>query len=118
MDTRPFGFPALVVTSPDLAIQTCQTHDLSKPDVLVPLIAPMSGGPTFFDRNGAEWKRGRELYHHGFSMRSVVGYVPYILQEVEVDVDVLRELATTGDTFLMDEITCRYVMDIIGNVTM
>ncbi|KAE8419472.1 putative N-alkane-inducible cytochrome P450 [Aspergillus pseudocaelatus] len=118
MDTWPFGFSTLVVTSPDLAVQTCQTYDLLKPDALVAFITPMTGGPTFFDRNGAEWKRGRDLFSHGFSMRSVMGYVPYILQEVEVYVDVLRGLAKTGNTFLLDEITCRYVMDIIGNVAM
>ncbi|KAE8349705.1 putative N-alkane-inducible cytochrome P450 [Aspergillus coremiiformis] len=118
MDAWPFGFSTLVITSPDLAVQTCQTHDLSKPDALAAFITPMTGGPTFFDRNGAEWKYGRELFNHSFSMRSVMGYVPYILQEVEVYVDVLRDLAKTGDTFLLDEITCRYVMDIIGNVAM
>lgn len=103
---------------PDLAVQVCETNDLGKPDALFPLLAPMSGGPTLFDRNGAEWKHGRALFNHGFSMRSVIGYVPYILQEVEVYVDVLRDLSRTGDTFLMDEITCRYMMDIIGNVAM
>ncbi|KAL4946295.1 hypothetical protein BDV06DRAFT_234643 [Aspergillus oleicola] len=118
MDTWPFGFSALVVTSPDLAVQSCQTHDLGKPDSLVPLIAPMSGGPTLFVQNGPEWKHGRALFYHGFSMRSVMGYVPYILQEVEVFVDVLRDLSRTGDTFLFDEVACRYVMDIIGNVAM
>ncbi|KAB8272983.1 cytochrome P450 [Aspergillus minisclerotigenes] len=116
MDTWPFGFSTPVVTSPGLAVQTCQSYDLLKPDVLSACITPMTGGPTFFDRNGAEWKRGRDLFSHGFSMRSVMGYVPYILQEVEIYVDVLRDLAKTGDTFLLDEITCRYVMDIIGNV--
>ncbi|KAL2835471.1 putative N-alkane-inducible cytochrome P450 [Aspergillus pseudoustus] len=118
MDTWPFGFSALVVTSPDLAVQACQALDLPKPDLLVPLISPMAGARTIFDSNGPEAKRGRELFHYGFSMRSVLGYVPCILQEVEVYVDVLRKLAKTGKIFLMDEITCRYVMDIIGNVAL
>ncbi|KAL4957494.1 cytochrome P450 [Aspergillus filifer] len=117
MDTWPFGFSALVVTSPDLAVQSCQTHDLAKLDSLIPLIAPMSGGPTLFVQNGTEWKHGRALFHQGFSMRSVMGYVPYILQEVEV-FDVLRDLSRSGVTFLFDEIACRYVMNIIGNATM
>ncbi|KAL4801043.1 N-alkane-inducible cytochrome P450, partial [Aspergillus venezuelensis] len=118
MDTWPFGFSVLVVVSPDLAVQSCQTHDLAKPDSLIPLIAPMSGGPTLFVQNGTEWKHGRALFHQGFSMRSVMGYVPYILQEVDVFVGVLRDLSQSGDIFIFDEIACRYVMDIIGNVTM
>ncbi|KAL3461959.1 putative N-alkane-inducible cytochrome P450 [Aspergillus heterothallicus] len=118
LDTWPFGPPMLAVTSPDLAIQTCQSHNLRKPDSLIPHIRPMAGGPSIFDTNGAEAKRGREIFHYGFSMRSVFGYMPYLLQEVEVYVDVLRDLAKTGETFSLDTITCRYVMDIIGNVTM
>ncbi|KAL5342020.1 cytochrome P450 [Aspergillus crustosus] len=118
IDTWPFGFSILIVTSHDIAIQACQTHDLPKPAVISPLIDPMAGGPTVFTTNGSEQKRGRELFHHGFSMRSVFGYMPFILQEVEVYVDVLRDLAKTGETFRMDEITCRYMMDVIGNVTM
>ncbi|KAL3481367.1 putative N-alkane-inducible cytochrome P450 [Aspergillus californicus] len=114
MDTWPFGFSILLVTSHDLAIQACETHDLPKPDALIPLIVQMAGGPTIFTTNGSEQKRGRELFYYGFSMRSVFGYMPYILQEVEVYVDVLRGLAQTGESFLMDEITCRYMMDIIG----
>ncbi|KAL3485372.1 cytochrome P450 [Aspergillus germanicus] len=75
----------------------------------------MTGGRTIFDTNGPEAKRERELFHQGFSMRSVYGYVPYIIQEVEVYVDVLRELARSGDTFNLDVLVCRCVMDIIGN---
>ncbi|KAL4908430.1 hypothetical protein BDW74DRAFT_188459 [Aspergillus multicolor] len=118
VDTWPFGFSILVVTSHELAIQACQTHDLPKPEAIIPLIAPMAGGPTIFTTNGPEQKRGREIFHPGFSMRSVLGYMPFILQEVEVYVDVLRGLAKTGETFLMDEITCRYMMDVIRNVAM
>ncbi|KAL4966744.1 cytochrome P450 [Aspergillus stella-maris] len=98
MDAWPFGFSVLVVTSPDLAVQSCQTHDLGKPDSLIPLIAPMSGGPTLFVQKGTEWEHGRALFHPGFSMRSVMGYIPYILQEVDVFVGVLRNLSRSGDT--------------------
>ncbi|KAJ0420245.1 putative N-alkane-inducible cytochrome P450 [Aspergillus carlsbadensis] len=118
IDAWPFGFSGLVVTSPDLAVQACQSMELAKPYYVVPLMSPMTGGSTIFDTNGPEAKRGREVFHQGFSMRSVFGYLPCIVQEVEVYVDRLRELAKSGDNFLLDVLACRCVMDIIGNATM
>ncbi|KAL2839011.1 cytochrome P450 [Aspergillus pseudodeflectus] len=118
IDTWPFGFSMLVVTSPNLAFQACQNHDLAEPYSMAPFVSHMTGGRTIFDTNGPEARRKRQLFHQGFNMRSVYGYVPYIIQEVEIYVDVLRELAKSGDTFLLDVLVCRCVMDIIGNVTM
>ena len=118
IDVWPFGFPMLVVISPELAVQACQTYDLPKPNALAPFIRPMAGGPSFFDTNGAEWKQGRGTFNHGFSAQAAIRHVPHIIEEAEVYVDVLRQHAEKGDTFSLDEITCNYVMDIIGNIAL
>jgi hypothetical protein len=73
-------------------MQTCQTHDLGKPDVLSPFIAPMAGGSSFFfDSNGTEWNRSRELFPHAFSIKASMEHVPQIIEEAEAYVDILRE---------------------------
>ncbi|KAE8383240.1 putative N-alkane-inducible cytochrome P450 [Aspergillus bertholletiae] len=115
LDVWPFGVPMLLVSSLELAVQACQTYDLPKPDVLAPIIGEMAGGPNIFVTNGAEWKRARELFNHGFSMSAVMARIPHIIEEANVFADILREHARKGDTFLLDHVACNYVMDVIGN---
>jgi hypothetical protein len=42
----------------------------------------------------------------------------HIIEEAEVYVTLLREHARKGDTFSLDELTCDYMMDVIGAITM
>ncbi|RAK90847.1 sterigmatocystin biosynthesis P450 monooxygenase stcS [Aspergillus costaricaensis CBS 115574] len=119
IDVWPFMCPMFVCTTPPLAVQACQTHNLPKPtDLLAPFINPMSGGDTFFTTNGAVWKHDRDLFNHAFSTTVVVGHVDYILEEAEIYVGILREHAIKGDTFSMDDLACSYMMDVIGNVAL
>jgi cytochrome P450 len=118
MDAWPFSHPLMIVTSPEMAIQACQEHDLPKPDVLVPFFAPFAGGPNLFVMNGAEWKHSRALFNPGFSATAMLECMPHVLEEAEVYVGLLREHARKGDTFSLDKITCDYMMDVIGAVTM
>jgi cytochrome P450 len=118
MDVWPFSTPLLVITSPELAVQACQEHDLPKPDVLVPFFAPIAGGSNLFVMNGAEWKRSRALFNPGFSATVMLECMPHVVEEAEVYVSLLREHARKGDTFSLDRVTCDYMMDVIGVVTM
>lgn len=68
--------------------------------------------------NGAEWKRSRALFNPGFSDRVMLGSIPHIIEEAEVYVKLLREHAKKGDTFSLDRLTCDYMMDVIGAITM
>ncbi|KAH7558362.1 hypothetical protein BM1_05634 [Bipolaris maydis] len=117
IDLWPFSSPLMVVTSPDLAIQACQEYDLPKPPILIPFFAPFAGGPNLFDMNGAEWKRSRALFNHGFSANVMLESTPHIIEEAEVYVALLREHAKKGDTFSLDDLTCDYMMDVIGSIT-
>ncbi|PVH97051.1 cytochrome P450 [Periconia macrospinosa] len=117
IDVWPFANPLLVITSPELAVQACQEHDLPKPDVLVPFFAPIAGGPNLFVMNGAEWKHSRALFNPGFSASVMVEVMPHVLEEAEVYVSLLRDHARSGETFLLDNVTCDYMMDVIGTVT-
>lgn len=55
LDLWPFSVPMIIITSPDLAIQACQQHDLIKPAALKPFFMPFSGGDDLFTVNGLEY---------------------------------------------------------------
>ncbi|KAL4934895.1 hypothetical protein BDV06DRAFT_208071 [Aspergillus oleicola] len=118
IDLWPFTMPLLVVTSPDLAVQACQTYALPKPSILDAFVNPLTGGRTMFTQNGPEWKRSRDLFNNRFSMKVLFKLAPKIVKEAEVYVNVLRGHANKGDMFFLDKITCDYVMDIIGVLTL
>lgn len=118
IDVWPFGSPLLIITSPELAMQACQEFDLPKPDVLIPFFAPIAGGPNLFVVNGEEWKRSRALFNPGFSANVTLECTPHIIDEADVFVALLRKHARKGDTFSLDTLTCDYMMDVIGVVSM
>jgi hypothetical protein len=43
---------------------------------------------------------------------------PQIIEEADIYVALLREHARKGDTFSFDKLTCDYMMDVIGAVSM
>ncbi|KAB8249601.1 cytochrome P450 [Aspergillus flavus] len=118
IDFWPFTKPLLVVNSPDLAVQACQTYALPKPPVLAKFFNPFAGGPNIFTTNGPEWKRNRGLFNPAFSASNILQHTPHIVEEAEEYVEILREHARKGDTFTLDKMTCDYVLDIIGRVAM
>jgi cytochrome P450 len=119
IDLWPFTSPLLVITSPEMAMQACsQEHDLPKPPILIPFFAPFAGGPNLLDTNGAEWKRSRALFNTGLSAQVMLECTPYIIEEANVYVGLLREHAKKGGTFSLDTLTCDYLMDVTGVVRM
>ncbi|ORX96642.1 cytochrome P450 [Clohesyomyces aquaticus] len=118
LDLWPFFKPLMVVTSPEIAIQACQGYDLPKPDSLKTFFAPISGGEGMFVSNGSEWKRHRALFNPGFSAKAILEHIPRIIQEAEAYIDIIRDHAEKGDIFFLDKLTCSYMMDVIGAVTL
>ncbi|MCJ1360573.1 MAG: hypothetical protein MMC33_010581 [Icmadophila ericetorum] len=118
MDFWPFSAPLLLVCTPSLAIQSCQTHDLIKPPVLDGFFRPFAGGDNLFTMNGPEWKRSRALFTPGFQASYIMNQLPHILEETLVYVDILKEHAQKGDIFSLDDVTIWFTMDIIGAVTL
>ena len=118
MDLWPFSFPLLVVSSPELAFQTCQQYDLPKPAVLKPFFNPFAGGDNLFVTNGHEWKSARSLFNPGFNANYLLTQMPHIVKETSVFVEILREHAVKGDIFSLDRLACDFTMDMIGAVSM
>lgn len=119
VDMWPFSDPLMIVCSPVLAAQACsQEFDMIKPRMLQPFFDPIAGGTNLFTMNGAEWKRSRALFNSGFSASYILQQTSHIVDEAEVYIDILREHARKGDMFSLDDITCWYLMDVIGTVSL
>ncbi|KAF3069067.1 hypothetical protein GL218_08063 [Daldinia childiae] len=118
IDMWPFADPLMVICSPVLAIQACQEYDLPKPPILHAFFNPLAGGANLFTMNGPEWKRSRSLFNSGFSASYILQQTSHVVDEAEVYVDILREHARKGKMFSLDDVTCWYMMDVIGAVTL
>ncbi|KAI1198749.1 cytochrome protein [Nemania serpens] len=118
LDMWPFADPMMVICSPVLATQACQQYDLPKPPILHAFFNPLAGGANLFTMNGPEWKRSRTLFNSGFSASYVLQQTAHIVDEAEVYVDILREYAAQNTMFSLDDVTCWYLMDVIGAVTL
>jgi hypothetical protein len=117
LDLWPFSHPLLVISSPELTIQACQEHDLSKPAVLKPFFHPFAGGDNLFVTNGPEWKHASKLFTPGFNANYLLTQMGHIVEEASVFVEILREHAFKGDIFSLDRLACDFTMDIIGAVS-
>ncbi|KAK8116329.1 cytochrome P450 71B25 [Apiospora sp. TS-2023a] len=119
LDMWPFADPMMVICSPVLSAQTCsQENDLPKPPILHAFFSSLAGGDNLFTMNGPEWKRSRALFNSGFSAGYILQQTYHIVDEAEAYVEILREHAQKGEMFSLDEVTCWYMMDVIGAVTL
>ena len=118
LDLQPFINPLLITCAPHHAIQVTQTHELDKPDDLVPFLHPTTGGNSLFTLNGEKWKRARAIFASGFNTQYILNQTEHIVQEAEVYVDVLKEYATKDKICLLDEVAVRYTMDISGSLVL
>ena len=109
----------MVICSPVLAAQTCsQEKDLPKRPILHAFFSLLAAGDNLFTMNGPEWKQSRGLFNSGFSAGYILQQTNHIVDQAESYVEILREHAQKGEMFSLDEVTCWYMMDIIGAVTL
>ncbi|KAF2477215.1 cytochrome protein [Lindgomyces ingoldianus] len=118
IDLWPFSLPIIIVSTPELAHQVGQEYDLPKPDSLKPFFKPITGGLGLFMMNGEDHKSSRALFTPGFSANVILEHTGNIVDQAQVYVEILREYANKGEIFSLDAITCWYMMDVIGAVSL
>jgi cytochrome P450 len=118
IDLWPFSFPLMVVNTPELAEQICHEFDLDKPDTLLQFFWPITGGLSLFVMNGDQHKSSRALFTPGFSSNMIMKHTAHVVDEAEIYANILRDHARRNDIFSLDDVTCRYLMDVIGTVTL
>ena len=118
IDLWPFSSPMICVFTPELAEQVCHEFDLDKPDSLLEFFRPITGGLSLFMMNGDQHKSSRALFTPGFSSNMIMKHTAHIVDEAEIYAGILRDHAQKSDIFLLDDVTCWYLMDVIGTVTL
>lgn len=111
VDLWPFIPALLIVASPNYATQVIEQHELRRPEVLQPFLYPVVGGNSIFTANGAQWHHGRTLFLPWFTSNRAMDMTAKIVQQAEVFVQVLRRHVESGQTFLFNEATSAYTMD-------
>ena len=114
IDLWPFIQPMMLVTSPDLAVQAFQHHDLAKPEVLVPFFWPITAGDNIFTANGEKSRHDRMLFSSGFNSNYIISQTADVVREAEVYVEVLQKYAENREIIQLDEVTINYAMDLAG----
>lgn len=108
----------IIVATPEIAYQACQELDLPKPSSLLQFFMPITGGNSLAAMNGEEHRMSRALFNPGFAHNVVLENTKKIVEEASVYVEILRRHALKGDIFSLDEVTCNYMMDVIGRVAL
>ncbi|KAF2108194.1 putative N-alkane-inducible cytochrome P450 [Lophiotrema nucula] len=118
IDLWPFSMPMMIISDPLIANQICIEYDLGKPEMLKPFFKPIVGGEGMFIMNGERWKRSAVLFAPGFAERVILERTEQIVEETGEYVKRLREYVKSGEMFELDNLTCWYMMDVIGTVTL
>lgn len=78
----------------------------------------MTGGPSIFATNGSAWKDARVIFQSGLNSNSIINQTRHIVDEAEVFVRILKERANSKETFQLDHLTVKYMLDVSGHLTL
>ncbi|MCJ1313402.1 hypothetical protein MMC25_007080 [Agyrium rufum] len=118
LDPWPFAPPMLIVAQPDLLHQVTQSHSLPKFPGLRDYMRPMTGGNDLVSLEGVEWKRWRNVFNSGFSSGHLMTLVPDMMKDLSTFCEILRKFSKQPTIVLMDPLTTRLSLDIIGRVAL
>ena len=79
---------------------------------------PITGGEDMLCSEGELWKHWRSIFSPGFSPSHIMTLLPEMIKDVLVFRNILREHATTGDIFSLEDQTTNLTLDIIGRVVL
>ena len=118
VDPWPFGPPILTVAAPDPAYQITQSHSLPKFHALRDYMCPMTGGNDLVTMEGSQWKTWRNIFSSGFSSSHLTTLVPDIMKDILIFCAILRDAAMKSNIILMDPLTTKLSLDVIGRVAL
>lgn len=113
----PFNDPLMVIANPHVASQV-ENAFLGKPVNISATLDIINGGPSLMTMHGSTWKRWRALFNPGFAAGYMTTLAPAIADEVGVFCDLLKNKATGGQLFTLEEYTLRLTFDVIARVTL
>ncbi|KAH8586607.1 cytochrome P450 [Bisporella sp. PMI_857] len=114
MDVWPISDPMLSVFHPEIIVQFTQEQSQLKHPQLKAAFADFSGGTDLVCSDGPEWKQGRKIFNPGFAASNLLSMIPAFIEEVNIFVAKLRDLATKGNIIKLEDPATTLTIDIIG----
>ncbi|ORY60820.1 vera protein [Pseudomassariella vexata] len=111
------AFPVAFVYNTRSAAQAFQIKNLPKHSLGRNFLDPLTHQRDLSTIHGEEWKFWRSKFNPGFSPRNITALVPELIKEIEVFVEVLRQLAgkdgSWGPVFQLEKKTVNLTFDVI-----
>jgi cytochrome P450 len=118
LDLWPTFSPTIHICNPEALSLITQKYNYPKvTSHMGPALNPIVGGPTILSMNGQDWKTWRTRLNPGFSDRSLVDHVPFIVDRVQVFCDKLTENAGRG-IISLDDFASKLTFEVIMKVTL
>ena len=103
LDFWPLGPSQLVVTDPDVALHMTAVKNHPKHPDEAYFIDPVAGRGNIVSANGPVWKHLHQMIAPAFAISRVRGMVAMIAEDVMDFNAILNDLATSGDTFSIEQ---------------
>ncbi|KAI5863873.1 cytochrome P450 4V3 [Durotheca rogersii] len=122
LDLWPMAGSLVMAYDAAAASQFTQSPSLPKDPVTRMFMEPLTGGNDLVSTEGAIWKTWRTRFSPGFSPRNLSALLPELLEEAQVFVNGLRNLAGKdgewGPVFKLEEKTTNLTFDIITRASL
>ncbi|KAI1101337.1 cytochrome P450 4V3 [Jackrogersella minutella] len=116
-DLWPVAVSLVMVFDPIAASQFTQVTSLPKDHVTAEFLMPLTENLDMITSEGQLWKSWRSRFNPGFSPRNLTALLPELIEEVQVFVNVLKDLAGKngiwGPVFQLENKTTNLTFDII-----
>ncbi|KAL3457334.1 putative cytochrome P450 monooxygenase [Aspergillus heterothallicus] len=122
LDLRPIHSPVAVIYSHTLAEQiskaTAQFPYSVPKSPIKEILGPVAGYTSFLMTNDAPWKHTRKAFNPAFAPGHIVGFVPQILEKVNIFLGYLDGYVQSGEAFSLERRCTLLTFDVIGRTTL
>jgi cytochrome P450 len=113
LDLWPLGPSQVVVTDPDVALHMTAVRNHPKHADEAYYIDPVAGRGNIVASNGHLWKHLHQMLSPAFAISRVRGTMGMVAEDVMTFHSIINDLATTGKTFSMEELSNNLVFTVI-----
>ncbi|KAK0706155.1 cytochrome P450 [Lasiosphaeria miniovina] len=117
LDMWPFAQPLLLPMTLPVAVQVTQERSLTKAREQKDILYPLTRNRDLSSMEGAEWRLWRKRLNPGFSIQTITGRIPDLMDEVEKFYAALESHAgpnwTWGAVFPLEAETIKLALSII-----
>lgn len=114
IDAWPVMPPMLVVFHPEMMAQFTQSSSLPKHPSIIQRFMPLTQSNDLVCMSGQMWKTWRDIFNPAFSTKNLLSMLPVLLEEIDVFVDELKQVAQSGEVINLEDGTIPCTVDIMS----